>query len=83
MPATMARTDLMDRQEPETGQKAVNPDVGAVSAEQLMGPWIVKTIQGVSVPLAVDTFCPENLISLKQLGGEIEPTLGNLTTFAS
>jgi hypothetical protein len=76
-------TNLMDKQELETRQRADDPVVGAVSANQLMGPWIVATIQGVSVPLAVDTFCPENLISLKQLGGEIEPTLGNLTTFAS
>jgi hypothetical protein len=53
-----------------------------MSAEQLTGPWIVATIQDVSVPLAVDTFCPENLISLKlaaQLGGDVEETSRNLT----
>jgi hypothetical protein len=34
------------------------------------------------VPLAVDTFCPENLIPLKlaaQLGGDVETTSGNLS----
>jgi hypothetical protein len=60
----------------------VNPAVGAMSAEQLTGPWIVATIQGISVPLAVDTFCLENLISLKlaaQFGGDVkEGTSGNL-----
>jgi hypothetical protein len=62
VPATKARTDLPGKQDPEPGQKAVNPVVGAVSAEQLMGPSIVATIQGISLPLAVDTFCPENLM---------------------
>jgi hypothetical protein len=54
--------------------------VGAVSAALLTGPWIVALVKGVSLPLAVDTFCPENLISLqlaKQLGGEMTPTSGN------
>jgi hypothetical protein len=51
--------------------------VGAVSAALLTGPWIVALVKGVSVPLAVDTFCPENLISL-QLGGEMTPTSGNI-----
>jgi hypothetical protein len=82
VPATKAQTDLPHKQDPETRQKGVNPAVGAVSAEQLMGPWIAPTIQGISVPLAVDTFCPENLISLKlaaQLGGDVkEGTSGNL-----
>jgi hypothetical protein len=53
-----------------------------MSAEQLTGPWIVATIQGISVPLAVDTFCLENWISLKlaaQLGGDVEATSGNLS----
>jgi hypothetical protein len=34
------------------------------------------------MPLAVDTFCPENLISLKlaaQLGGDVKATSGNLS----
>jgi hypothetical protein len=56
--------------------------VGAVSAEQFTGPWIVALVKSVSIPLAVDTFCPENLISLKlakQLGGKMTPTSGNVT----
>jgi hypothetical protein len=82
VPATKARTDLPGKQDLEPGQKAVNPVVGAVSAEQLTGPWIVATIQGISVPLVVDIFCPENLISLKlaaQLGGDVKATSGNLS----
>jgi hypothetical protein len=82
VPAAKALTDLPHKQDPETGQKGINPAVGAVGAEQLTAPWIVATIQGISVPFAVDTFCLENLISLEfatQLGGDIkEGTAGNL-----
>jgi hypothetical protein len=55
--------DLMDKQELEIKQRADNPRVATVRADQLMGPWIVATIQGVSMPFTVDTFCPKNLIS--------------------
>jgi hypothetical protein len=59
------------KQDLETGQKGINPAVGTVRAEKLTSPWIVPTIQGISMPFAVDTFCSENLISLElatQLG---------------
>ena len=69
-------------QGPERGQGNGNPVVGAVSAEQLTGPWVVASIKGVHLAMAIDTFCPENLISLKlakQLGGEMTPTSSDLS----